>query len=159
MGEDVDQLEPPLYWRFLFTILHIFNLFLVFMVVTITDLYLIQSILAFLLFKDNFPPHQPSTLGCCWGPSSHSQLIGNHFPSPCLFSTEKTAEIKVTYLEDIVSNCFVFVLNPTKILQVSRGARVDVGDKEGSTALALAKRSSTFHFHNILLQGEESQVC
>ena len=53
MGEDVDQLEPPLYWRFRFTILHIFNLFFVFTVFTITDLYLIQSILAFLLFKDN----------------------------------------------------------------------------------------------------------
>ena len=47
------------------------------------------------------------------------------------------------------------------MLQVSRGARVDVGDKEGSTALALAKRSRTmFNVHlNVCLQGEESQVC
>ena len=63
MGEDVDQLEPPLYWRFRFTILHIFNLFLDFTVLTITDLYLIQ----FILFKDNFPSSPALYIGLLLG--------------------------------------------------------------------------------------------
>ena len=67
MGEDVDQLEPPLYWRFRFTILHIFKFFLVSTVFTITDLYLIQSILAFLLFKDNLSSSPALYIGLLLG--------------------------------------------------------------------------------------------
>ena len=123
MGEDVDQLEAPLYWRFL--LLH-HNFSLILCVQCLSSYFLPDS-----------PLH--------WAVAGEHLHIANLLVSIILGLKLSICPVhNIEYVN--FSSLRQQMLNSTRWLseldgaQVSRGASLDLGDKEGNTALALAKR-------------------